>query len=331
MNLLITTDTHNSDKARDAYRFGLFPWLRKQQEKHSIDATLILGDITENKDRHSSLLVNKLVEGLNDLKPPVYVLRGNHDGIDPNTPFFKFLNCIEGLKFIIKPTFVKELNARFIPHCDNQDTFNDACKNGGFKPDYVFLHNTFTGAKVETGMTVLSGLSTAPIEALKPRLGVYSGDIHAPQRVAPVTYVGAPYHVRFGDKFEPRVLLLKDGKETNLHFDCPRKLTLIVRDADDVTRNKELRRGDQVKVIIEMAREEAVEWQATKQRVLAACREGGLEVFGVELQVNTITKQGRIRASEGPTIRSPSEIMAAYCKAEGVASNIRAAGEELLK
>lgn len=331
MKLLISTDLHCSDKARDTYRFGLFGWLKKQQEKYDADFTLILGDITENKDRHPSLLVNRLVEGLTSLRPPVFILKGNHDCTDPNTPFFKFLNAIDGLKFVISPTFNKTLGAAFIPHCADQATFDRACKQMPPKPDYVFLHNTFTGAKVETGMTVLSGLSASPIEALKPRLGVYSGDIHAPQRVAPVTYVGAPYHCRFGDKFEPRVLLIKDGKETDLHFDCPRKLTLTVRDADDITRNKELRRGDQVKLIIEMAREEAVEWQATKRRVLAACREGGLEVFGAELLVNTTAGRGRIKLSEEPAIRSPREIMAAFCKNEGVASNIKAAGEELLK
>lgn len=331
MNLLISSDLHCSDKARDNYRFGLFPWLRKQQEKHPIDFTLILGDITENKDRHSALLVNRLVEGLTGLKPPVIVLKGNHDCTDPNIPFFKFLNCIDGLKFVISPTFNKTLSAAFIPHCESQAIFDDACKQMPLKPDYVFLHNTFAGAKVETGMTVLSGLSASPIELLKPKLGVYSGDIHAPQRLAPVTYVGAPYMVRFNDKFTPRVLLISNGRETDLHFDCPRKLSLTVRDADDITRNKELRRGDQVKLTIEMAREEAVEWQATKQRVLAACREGGLEVFGCELQVNTTARRGRIKLSEGPAIRSPLEIMAAYCKAENVASSIKAAGEELLK
>jgi Calcineurin-like phosphoesterase len=330
VKLLITSDTHASDKARDAYRFGLFPWLKKQQEKYDADFTLILGDITENKDRHSSLLVNRLVEGLTSLRPPVFILKGNHDCTDPNTPFFKFLNAIDGLKFVINPTFNKTLGAAFIPHCADQATLDRACKQMPPKPDYVVAHATFTGARAETGAT-LSGLSASPIELLRPRLGVYSGDVHVPQRHGKVTYVGAPYHVRFGDNFTPRVLLVKDGQETDLHFDCPRKLTLTVRDADDITRNKELRRGDQVKLIIEMAREEAVEWQASKQRVLAACREGGLEVFGAELKINTMARRERVKLNDETNLRTPLEIMQAFCKAEGVASNIRAAGEELLR
>jgi hypothetical protein len=329
MSFLVTTDTHLSDRTRDGYRFGLFKWLRKQQEKHNVSATFLLGDTTENKDRHSSLLVNRIIEELYKLKPPVFILRGNHDGIDPNSPFFKFLNCIEGLQFIVDPYFNEEHGIAFIPHCADQATLDRACKQMPPRPKYVFLHQTFAGAIAETGVA-LTGLSASPIEALKPKLGVYSGDVHVPQRHLQVTYVGSPYHVRFGDKFDPRVLLLKGGQETDLHFDCPRKLTLTVRDADDITRNEELRKGDQVKLIIEMAREEAVEWQATKQRILAACREGGLEVFGAELKINTTARRERIRLSEGPPIRSPQEVMSAFCVAEGVANNIKQAGLELL-
>jgi hypothetical protein len=327
VNLLLTTDLHLSDQPRDARRFGLFKWLAKQQEKHAIDATLILGDITERKDRHSSLLVNRTVEELLRLKPPVYILRGNHDGIDPNSPYFKFLNCIEGLQFVVQPTFNEELGIAFIPHCSDQATFDRACAQMPPKPRLVVLHNTFQGARAETGAT-LSGLSTSPIEALKPRLGAYSGDVHVPQSHGAVTHVGAPYHCRFGDNFEPRVLLLKGDREIDLHFDCPRKFSLTVHDADDIFNSKELRPHDQVKLTIEMAREEAVEWQAIKQRVLAACRDCELEVFGAELQVKTTARRERVKLAEAVT--TPKDILAAFCKHENVASNIKAAGEEIL-
>src|SRR5882724_7118261 len=100
MKWLLTSDLHLSDKPRDAYRFGLFPWLAKQQKAHNVDAIFILGDLTENKDRHSAKLVNQTIESLLTLRPPVYILRGNHDGIDPGSPFFKFVNSIEGIKLI---------------------------------------------------------------------------------------------------------------------------------------------------------------------------------------------------------------------------------------
>jgi hypothetical protein len=328
VNLLLTTDLHLSDQPRDAHRFGLFKWITRQQEKHAVGATIILGDITERKDRHSSLLVNRIVEELLRLKPPVFILRGNHDGIDPTSPYFKFLNCIEGIKFIVSPHFEESLGAAFVPHCTDQATFDAACAKMPPKPNYLLLHQTIAGAKAETGAT-LSGLSASPIATLKPRLGTHSGDVHVPQRHLQVTYVGAPYHCRFGDNFTPRVLLLKGDREIDLHFDCPRKFSLIVRDADDIFNSKELRPRDQVKLTIEMAREEAVEWQAIKQRVLAACRECELEVFGAELQIKTTARRERVKLKEA-VATTPKDILAAFCKSENVASNIKAAGEELL-
>jgi hypothetical protein len=328
MNWLLSADLHLSDRVRDSYRFGLFPWMKKQQQKNKVDATFLLGDLTQEKDRHSSALVNRIVEELLTLTPPVYILRGNHDGIDSNSPFFKFLNSITGLNFVVKPTFLHKYEIAMIPHCADQATLNAACKQMPINPKAVFLHQTISGAIAETG-AVLSGLSASPVSALKPWLGVYSGDVHVPQRCADVTYVGAPYHVRFGDRFEPRCLLIKGGGKSDLHFDCPRKHSLIIRDADDIINNKALRSGDQVKITVELAREEAVEWHEHKRRVLAACREGGLDVFGIDCTVKAARRE-RVKLDEGVKANRPQDVFEAFCANEGVAHNIKQAGLELL-
>ena len=327
-NFIITTDLHLSDRARDSHRFGLFKWIQKQQIKYDVDATYILGDLTENKDRHSSLLVNKIVDELIGLKPPVYILRGNHDGVSAESPFFKFLNVIEGIKFVIKPTYIRKLDAAFVPHCANQAIFDSAIKQMPKNPGMLLLHNTFDGAQAESGSR-LTGLAASPISVLRPGR-VYSGDVHVPQQCGPVAYVGAPYHVRFGDRFEPRVLLVTDKDETDLHFECPRKLTLIVRDAKDITKNRELKRGDQVKIIIELPPEEAVGWQACKQRVLAVCREGGFEVFGVELKIDKPDDEKREPSTKAPVGQTPKDILRAFCKSENLPANIKQAGYDLL-
>jgi len=330
MNWLITTDLHLSDRPRDQYRFGLFQWIARQQRKHNIDATFLLGDLTENKDRHSSTLVNKIIEHLLILKPPIYILRGNHDGIDPTSPFFKFLNCIDGLEFVCDPVFNKDLSVAFIPHCKDQAYLATACAWMPPKPKAIMLHNTFEGAFGEgAAKHPLPGLSAAPIEALKPRLGAYSGDVHAPQRHGCVTYIGSPFQVRFGDDFEPRVLLIDQGGEKDLHFSCPRKWSLTVCDADDILNNEGLQSGDQVKLTIALAREEAVEWKDHKQRILAACKTRGLDVYGVDIEIKTAKRRERVKLNEAQ-IKTPSEIVASFCKAENTPSNIKQAGLELL-
>ena len=330
MTFLLVGDPHLTDRARDAYRFGLFKWIKKQQEIHHPKATYIMGDLTDQKDRHSSILVNRTVDELTDLHPPVYIIMGNHDYVDPNNPFFKFLNCIPGVFFIIAP--VMKDKVLMIPHYRTEDELEHALQPfEGSKIDLVLCHNTFAGAKAEHG-TALTGFSASPVEHLNPRLGIYAGDVHGPQRAGSVTYVGAPYHVRFGDDYTPRVLLVRDGKkDVNLHFDAPHKFKLTIREADDLIRNKELLEGDQVKVVLELAREEAVEWKSHKQEIITTCKKLGLDIFGIDLKVNTTTPKGRVSISDTPSSRKPKDILAAFSKAENLSSQIRQAGIAFLE
>lgn len=327
MRWLLSADLHLSDRPRDSYRFGLFKWLAKKQEVHNVDATFLLGDITDNKDKHSSSLVNKIVDELLLLKPPVYILRGNHDCIDPANPFFKFLQCVEGIDYIVDPAFYKELGVAFLPHQRTQAELEKACSF--IKPDSVVMtHITVSGAQSETGMP-LSGLSASPIEAKRPRV-VYSGDVHKPQTVncgaLKLSYTGSPYQVRFGDDFIPRVLLLRERDDIDLHFPCLRKWSLTVTDADQLTKAG-MQRGDQVKITVQLAREEVTEWATYRQRVLDVCKELGVEVYGLKLEVKTITPE---REAAHQKAQSNKEVFESYCKAENVAQTIKQAGQDIL-
>lgn len=323
MTWLVTSDLHLSDRPKDAYRFGLFPWLARQQALHGVTATYILGDLTDSKDKHSSALVNRLVDELIGLQPPIYILRGNHDGLDPANPYFRFLSTIEGVTFVVEPTLID--GVAFIPHCRTQKEFDRAC---GIIPPQALLvccHNTFTGAIGENG-TRLAGLGAALVAQAGPRRA-YSGDVHRPQVSGPITYVGSPYPVRFGDDYTARVLLIKKDREQNLFYPAPHKWSLTVRDEDDILNDEDLRQGDQVKLTIEMLREESVEWVAHKQRVLTACKERGLEVYGVELKVQTPATQERTTLK---AVKSPGEVLDAFCQAEELAAEIKRAGKGLL-
>lgn len=286
MNLLITSDPHFSDNPRDGYRFGIFRWLAEQQQKYKPEATFLLGDCTERKDYHSSELVNKVVDGLRLLKPPVYICRGNHDGNDPTTPYFKFLNNIEGITFCVEPTYIKKHNIFMLPHQLDQKAFDAAFKQAP-ESCYLMMHNTVSGAISESG-SHLTGLAM-PLKH-KALRGIYAGDVHVPQRCGDVVYVGSPFHVRFGDKFIPRVLLLKDGKEIDLHFPAPKKLSLRIRSLDEMPK---LNKGDQVKVTLELTRSEAVEWVNHKKSILDHCKQHGIEVYGIETEISEGAKQKR--------------------------------------
>jgi predicted phosphodiesterase len=324
MSALIIGDLHLSDKPRDAYRFGIFPWIRKMQNKYKPDATYLLGDLTESKDKHSATLVNKIVECLWSVHPTI--VRGNHDyKANQKDPFFNFLNFIEGIDFITDAQSIG--NVGIIPHYRSQAEFDQAVKDCG-KVDMYLCHQTFEGAIAETGRH-LTGLSASPIELMKPRLGVYAGDVHRPQQAGIVTYVGCPYHVRFGDDYEPRCLLVDNqGRQKELKFDAPRKWSLTVNCADSILNADYLYSGDQVKLTIELNKEEVADWKQIKQEVLTACKQLELDVYGVKMEV----KNSKDKAKPKVRVNASNEdIFREYCKAVGIGHDVKTVGLEILK
>lgn len=325
MKFIITSDIHLTPNDRDKYRFNLFPWLLKQQERYNTDAIIIAGDLTNDKDFHSSILVNKTIEGFKCLKPPVFIDRGNHDGVDPNNPFFKFVNSIPGITFCIDTTIIEPYKLALIPHQANQDAFDKAFKRvpEGF---LTVLHQTITGAISETGSR-LTGLAVPSIG--RRAKAIYSGDIHKPQKVETdggvVTYIGSPYHCRHGDQFEPRVLLLDDYKEIDLHFPAPRKLSLNIRDISELPH---LNKGDQVKITMELDRSETVDWANHKKNIIECLKDRDVEIYGIELK--TIQHRRRPRLESIPSNKSRLDYFASFCTSERIPHNIKSVGRDIL-
>lgn len=332
MRLLLCTDLHLSDKPRDRYRFDFIPHLAKQVRAEKANGIVILGDITERKDNHSALLTNSIIASLRILAAecPVYIIKGNHDyQSNPNLPFFKFLNHIKGIMFITKPVYHHGL--LFVPHLTDVNEWRNLYRLVPDAPlDSVFIHQTVSGAISESGQR-LDGFPLKPLKRLKCK--VFGGDIHKPQTLEPVIYIGPPYHIRFGDNFTPRYLLLDTAKQIykEFHFTCPRKWMFIIRDVDELD-NKDIREGDQVKVKLELTREEVTDWAVMKADVVKAISDRGAECFGVELKVwkqSEVKPRDQRRSNEGS--RDPSEIVRNFSKREKLSSTIRDVGLELLK
>ena len=120
----MTSDIHLTDNVRDQDRWKLLPWITKQAKKFEADYVVIAGDVTDQKDRHSAVLVNKVVKQLRKLAAVchVIILKGNHDFIDEVNPFFGFVNAIENVTFIVKNTDVNltvdgcDVKALFLPN-----------------------------------------------------------------------------------------------------------------------------------------------------------------------------------------------------------------------
>lgn len=209
----------------------------------------------------------------------VLVLKGNHDGVDENLPYFDFLNHIEGLSFVTHPTYL-ENKFLMLPHSKSPEA--DWQLEDIRRAKYIFCHCTVSGSKSESGIE-LEGVSLDWFADTKAK--IYAGDVHVPQKVGNVEYVGAPYPIRFGDKFHPRAVLLSgDGTAEDLHYPSPKRVTLDLDIEQGALLPSYLQANDQVKVRVHLRRSEYSAWHSLRKEVMQACKAEKIVLAGVELK-----------------------------------------------
>ena len=329
MTSLITADLHLTDSPRDEYRWNLFPWMREQVKKHKVQQVFLLGDLTDAKDRHSSRLVNRFVKEVAELSRlcPVIAIKGNHDFVDENNPFFHFLSEIQNVTFFVKPSALDD-DFLLLPHTKNYQ--EDWHKWEGFTHQgckYILCHQTFDGAKAENGQE-LRGIPPSFFKSFKGQ--VYSGDIHVPQKVSRnIEYVGAPYRVHFGDSFRPRVLLLRKGEAQDLHFPGKSRELLVGRNLRDL-QQADLAVGTQVKMRMLLKRSEYPEWPKLRKEIAALAKERQWEVCGVEVKA-LASKDRKLDEDEMVRQIEPSDTLRLYAETKKLSKAMRATGLEILK
>ncbi len=283
MTILLTTDLHLTEKGEDSYRWDLFPWIIDNY-KNKVHTVFITGDLTDRKNYHADFFVNKVVNSIRSLAKHfnVYILCGNHDyDVDPTQPFFGFLGKYNSVNYILVPTIRQ--NILFLPHSRKPgEDWGILNKPETSNLDAIFMHQTFRGAITESGYE-LGGISSKRFE----RFGcpIFSGDIHVQQQLGPITNVGCPYHIRYGDQFEPRVLLLNRKFETqDVHFPAPRKLMLDIDPYSDIPKLMKNHDGDKVKVRIHLARDQFDSWPVYRDLVRETARNMGLKLHSIILK-----------------------------------------------
>lgn len=330
--LLLASDLHLTANARDEYRWGLFPWLKAQCAEHDVDTLLLLGDLTDAKDYHSASLVNRIVDAITSIaiQTPVIILRGNHDGIDPATPYFKFMSHLLSVTYIHVP----ERGAGkyiYFPHSKN---LPEDWANTMVKTDYtrihspiVFMHATVGGCRAENNVE-LPGIPISTFEGFPGK--IYSGDIHVPQRVGPVEYVGAPYPIRFGDKFTPRCLLVgPEGYTRDLHYPSIKRHKLVLTSVQ-LPRGVSITAGDQVKVVIQLDQREVLDWESHRKAVVDKIAALGAELCGLEIQVTSTVDRSKVIAEETKNV-SDTDLLNQFCDRESTPTELRELGISLLE
>ena len=288
---LIVADTHFTNKPADEYRWLLFPYLKKWVLKYEVDELWILGDITDAKEGHDAKFVNRLVDGLVELAKhtAVYLLRGNHDYLLKECAFFEFLRNIPNIYWIDRPTVVCEVLA--LPH--SKDPKNDwaSLLNNLDEYPFVFFHQCFLGSKSSLGH-ILEG-TDLDLTSLDQTVAL-AGDIHMPQTVRGIEYVGSPYPTTYGDRFLGRCLLYRDDKERlQLHLPTIQKCTLVISEVSELYEAR-IYPDDQIKVRYNLTKEQRSNWTNIKQEIRNACDDLGVYLGGIEL-VSDEESKGKVR------------------------------------
>lgn len=337
MTVLVTSDWHLNGKLRDRYRHD---WVRDELPqlivKHKVYDILMLGDLTDDFDNHPASLVNDIIDLLVAATAPsdnipwqrrLYLMRGNHDYVDPTTPFFKFTKRVPGITWINSPC-VYELDdigsALFLPHTRDYKEDWKRFGNDFKRADICFAHNTFDGTISESG----AQLSGIPPSVFPSDLMVISGDIHKRQDVGNITYVGSPYTVDFGDDFKPRVLLLADGKVKSIACSGPQKRLIAPKDDGDLRRAlKEAgASGDIVKLRITVGKSEQENWGTIKRLIAEEALNMGVRLHSIEpVMPEAIKAASKYRAKAGKPKRD-DEVVKEYCKTTGVEDSLTQAG-----
>ncbi len=215
----------------------------------------------------------------------VLILQGNHDYLRAGHAYFEFLNHLPGVRFITRPyedTLTDGPATLWLPHTKTPS--KDWADLDTTHFDYVFMHQTVGGAVASNGQK-MDGENVPDMSAWGK---VYSGDIHVPQKIKGVEYVGSPYHVHFGDSFDPRLVLIdRRNRPVDLHFPCIRRETVTVSSLRDLKR-REFRPGDQIKLRFDLTEADKHEWRTLRRLALEHLRHEQVEVEGVELRVQKV-------------------------------------------
>lgn len=322
--ILLTADWHLDDNPDNEYRWNVFDEVQRLQP----DDLFILGDLCDRKDRHSGELVNRLVEELKRLRDRgIYttIIMGNHDRPLKGKPYWHFLNSIDGIRFHSRPRAhtARGGNILWLPHSDNPKEDWDDIRFRLY--DVVFMHQPVNGARVGGRELEVNNMPPLPRDRL-----IYSGDIHTPQTVRGVEYVGAPHWTNFGDDHLCRMLELNNdftiAQQHFMHHQA-RKVLVEATSFDDVLQAG-VQRGDRVKLRMTLQPDQVEGWPAERDRITNWAKDKGVEIVQLETTVHLNRQQGFVDLSQQP--KGLAEILKDFAAHEGLSDAHVTTGLEIL-
>lgn len=330
MTYILSTDWHLDDNPANEYRWRAFDHVMQAVQQGQDTEVILLGDIFDRKDRHTGNLVNRFVTKMKALTEltDVTCIMGNHDAPVNGTPYWEFLNTIPRLNYVTKPHADGEL--LFLPFSSDPMKDWEGIPFELYKA--AFMHQTVSGVLLENGERYVADNTSNQIPNLPSNIRSYSGDIHVPQMVRGIIYVGAPHPIKFGDEYSCRMLrihptTLRIVEEIPV-YTISRRIYEIgsVAELEYVAANP----GDQAKVRFRIPADGIEQWPAEQEQISQWAAEHGVSLASVEASV-----EASVSVLEGavPDLARdmPEETLRAFSEAEKLEKGMFDAGVALLR
>jgi DNA repair exonuclease SbcCD nuclease subunit len=334
MNILLVGDPHLTDNPLDAYRWDLFKQIADICKIDKITYVFILGDGWDRKDRHSAKLVNQSIGALQWLSEQgleTYVLAGNHDSpIYGGVHYWEFLNELDGVHYITKPEFLENIEVWLLPFSSNPaEDWKDLKLELG---KALLMHQTVAGALVERDYKLEKGDKLPTL----PNIPIYSGDVHRPQTLGNITYIGAPYPTRFGEDWECHVLVTdtENWKAKEIPLENIRRLTMNVMSVDEVFQLLQgTRIGDQLRIRFYITQETFPRWAEIEKDIRDLVKVKEVQLLSLEAIFQQTFERGSETAIAQAGIEqiSPEQVVTLFADEEKLIPELKAMGLEIIK
>jgi hypothetical protein len=329
MNALLFTDPHLTDRAQDEYRWAIFDKLAAIAIEECVTHIFDLGDTWDRKDRHSGSLLNRTIKSFTWLAEEtgasIYILEGNHDAPTVGQHYWEFLDRV-GVHYITQPSL--KAGIWLLPFSPNPV---EDWKGIRFLDAHaIFMHQTVAGSMIEDGRRIEK--APHPMPLLPRGIPIYSGDVHRPQTIGGVTYIGVPHPTRFGESWPNRVFLIKNGE-----FGHPiektvtgmRKLILELNSFHEL-REVTVHPDDQVKIRYKLLASDMELWPSIEAEIRAWAKHKN--VFISSLEANIIASDEPGAREQGlEALTTPEEVIRMFGAREQLSEDAVAVGLSVLQ
>lgn len=326
--MILTSDWHLTDNPADEYRWEVFGHLFEYCQDCDDGDIFILGDIADRKDHHSGALLNRMLHEFQryaNAGLQVHAIMGNHDYPLKGTPYWSVLNTLAPrVQFHVKPYYIKQHKLWLLPYTPKPEEDWKAIDWGRY--DTAFIHQPVNNAILESGRK----LTSIPALPLPHDIKIWAGDIHTPQKIGRLDYVGAPHPVDFGDDYDCRFVQLDHYCEYADHQDLAymRKAMLDFKSLKDLEGGHDLSEGDQAKVRMVVDPKRIGQWPADRLVIQEWAKKLGVTLASIEAVV-TFTLN---RRADIPDIKADLEqVFKAYCEEEGLKGETVEVGLDILR